>query len=126
MKKLSLFTLFCFIMSIFACKKDNLKPVVSIATPTTSQSVKSNTVLNMTGTVSDDSGLHEMSISIVQASDGKELFKISPNILNKKTYSFGETWTPTVAADTKVVLTVKAMDHSDLLDSKSVEFTITK
>ena len=126
MKKLSLFTLFCLVTSIFACKKENLAPIVSISTPTLNQSIKSKTDFNITGTVSDDNSLHEMSIRIVQASDGKEILNLTPIVHDLKTFSFNETWKPTFTEDTKVIVTVKAIDHSDLSSSKSVEFTITK
>lgn len=75
------------------------------------------------GTVTDKS-LHEMEIKVTKDSDGSQLFKATPKVHDKTEFSFDEHFTPSVAGETAVTLTITVEDHSSNKTVKTVSFTV--
>jgi hypothetical protein len=112
-------------LTIAACHKhdenDTNAPVVTIASPTEAASIQGE--IHIEGTVTDES-LHEMEIKLTKDSDGSELFKATPAVHDETSYTFHEHYTPTVAAETAVTLTITVSDHSENTTTKTVKFTV--
>ena len=119
-----LFSVFC-LLTMAACHDhhadDANAPVLTIKNPIEGASLSGE--IHIQGDVTDES-LHEMEIKITKNSDGSELFKASPGVHNKKEFDFDEYFTPSVAAETAVTLTVTVVDHSDNTTTKTVKFTV--
>ncbi len=118
------FSAFCLLM-IAAChnhhEDDAKAPVLTLENPIEGASLSGE--IHIHGKVTDE-GLHEMEIKLTIDSDGSELLKVTPGVLNKTEYSFDEHVTPMVAIETPVTLTITATDHSDNTTTKTVKFTV--
>ncbi len=128
MKKL-FFLLAITVLGMSACHKDTTDktaPKVTIITPIASSVLPTGKGFSITGTVSDNTGLHEMSIVVTQVSDGKELFNVAPVVHDLTDYTFKEIWTPALTANTDVKVVVTATDHSSNIGTATVLFKVTK
>lgn len=96
-------------------------PVLTIEEPTEGESISGE--VHIHGKVTDES-LHEMEIKITKDSDGSELFKSTPTVHDETEYHFDEHFTPIVAAETPVTLTITVEDHSDHATTKTVKFKV--
>lgn len=129
MKKQNFFLLLALFISVLAfnaCKDDDhdtdtTAPVLTIEEPTEGESISGE--VHIEGKVTDAS-LHEMEIKVTLDSDGSELFKATPTVHDETEYSFDEHFTPTVAAETPVTLTITVEDHTDNVTTKTVKFKV--
>ena len=131
MKKQNLLLLIALIVSAFAfnaCKDDDddhgtdtTAPVLTIEEPTEGESISGE--VHIHGKVTDES-LHVMEIKVTQDSDGSELFKATPAVHDETEYHFDEHFTPTVAEEIPVTLTIMVEDHSDHTTTKTVKFKV--
>ena len=131
MKKQNLLILFALFVSVFAfnaCKDDDddhgtdtTTPVLIIEEPAEGESISGE--VHIHGKATDES-LHEMEIKVTQDSDDSELFKATPTVHDETEYHFDEHFTPTVAAETPVTLTITVEDHSDNVTTKTVKFKV--
>lgn len=129
MKKQNFLLLLALFVSVFAfnaCKDDNdegdtTAPVLTIEEPTEGESISGE--VHIHGKVTDES-LHEMEIKVTLDSDGSELFKATPTVHDETEYHFDEHFTPTVAAETPVTLTITVEDHTDNVTTKTVKFKV--
>jgi hypothetical protein len=120
-----LFAAFC-LFTVAACHdhdhdEDSNAPVVTINSPAENASVSGEVHVECTAT---DASLHEMEVKVTKDSDGSELFKQNPTVHDETEYDFHEHFTPSVAAETAVTLTVTVSDHSDNTTVKTLKFTV--
>lgn len=116
---------FC-LLTVAAChdhdhEEDDDAPVVTISSPAENASVSGEVHVECTAT---DASLHEMEVKVTKDSDGAELFKQNPTVHDATEYDFHEHFTPSVAAETAVTLTVTVSDHSDHTTVKTLKFTV--
>ena len=122
--KTIIFAILC-LLTIAACDKhdesDNNAPVVTIASPTENESISGEVHLEVNVT---DESLHEMEVKVTQDSDGAELYKDTPVVHDKTEYTFHAHFTPTVATETPVTLTIVVSDHSEHTTTKTLKFKV--
>lgn len=100
---------------------DTNAPLLTLNEPAEGASISGQ--VHVEGKVTDES-LHEMEIKVVKDSDGSILLNATPTVHDKTEYSFDEHFTPTVAAETPVTLTITVEDHNDNKTVKTVKFTV--
>jgi len=120
-----LFATLC-LLTVAACHKhdhdeDADTPVLTMGTPAENASVSGEVHIEFTVT---DNSLHELEVKVTKDSDGAELYKANPDVHDKTEYEFHEHFTPTIAAETAVTLTVTVHDHNDNMTTKTVKFTV--
>jgi hypothetical protein len=121
------FALFINVLAFNACKdggddnEDVNAPVLTTEDPVEGESISGE--VHIHGKVTDES-LHEMEIKVTQDSNGAELFKATPTVHDETEYHFDEHFTPTVATETPVTLTITVEDHSDHTTTKTVKFKV--
>lgn len=104
---------------------DKTAPSVTITAPIDNASLSASTAVAIKGTVTDETGLHELTIIVTNDADGKELFKDTPSVHDKTSYDFNESYTPSgVAAAINATLTVIAEDHGSNVTTKTVKFVL--
>jgi hypothetical protein len=123
--KAMLFSLLCTFM-VAACHDHNHEddvaaPTVNILTPTENESVSGEVHVEITVT---DESLHEMEVTVTKDSDGSVLYSDKPSVHDKTEYDFHKHFTPAVADETPVTLTVIVEDHSDRKTTKTVKFKV--
>lgn len=104
-----LFPAMVFIVSSCS-KKENQAPVVSITEPSDNQMFSIPDSVIITGTVTDDESLHEMSLVIVKAT-GDTIAKVFPYVHELKTYNFNYEFRPSDAGTYSIQVT--AEDHTE-------------
>jgi outer membrane lipopolysaccharide assembly protein LptE/RlpB len=88
---------------------DTTTPDVNITSPDADASLQG--AVSIKGEVTDND-LHELSITITREDNGTEVFKKTPSVHSKQSYTIDETWTPSgISAETTMVLTVVVEDH---------------
>ncbi len=100
---------------------DTNAPVLTLEGPTEDISISGE--VHIHGKVTDE-GLHEMEIKVTRDSDNSEIFKAKPKVYDKTEYSFDERFTPTIAAETPVTLTITVEDHGSNKTAKTVKFKL--
>ena len=96
-------------------------PVLTLEGPGEGESISGE--VHIHGKVTDES-LHEMEVKVTKDSDNSELLKVAPTVHDKTEYSFDEHFTPSVAAETPVTLTITVEDHSANKTVKTVKFKV--
>ena len=123
-----LFASFLLILSVFtstSCHKTSENdPTVSITSPAVDEQFANELPIKLTGSVSDADGLHSMTIKVTDDKSGVVLFTKSPNVLNLKTYSFSESWTPKVTDWVDATVTVVAENHGAKQTTQTVKVKI--
>lgn len=113
------------LLTIAACHKhdesDNNAPVVTITSPTENESFTGEVHIEFNVT---DESLHEMEVKVTKDADGSELFKEAPVVHDETDYDYHEHFTPTIAAETALTLTIVVSDHSEHTTTKTVKFTV--
>jgi hypothetical protein len=126
--KISFFVSLLALISFTACHKhedvaDTIAPVLTITAPT--EDASNNGAVAIKGTITDEGGMHEMSLKITKDSDNTVLFSATPTVHDKTTFTLAETWTPTgITVETAVTLTVNVEDHSANKTEKIVKFKV--
>jgi len=122
-----LFAAFCLLI-VAACdthhdhdENDTAAPILTLESPVENTSISGE--VSIKGTVTDES-LHEMEIKVTQDSDGVELHKATPMVHDKTEYTFHELWTPAVAAETAVTLSIVVEDHNGNKTTKTTKFSV--
>jgi hypothetical protein len=118
-----LFAAFCF-TTLAAChhhEDDITAPAITIENPTEGASISGEVHVHIHVT---DESLHEMDVKVTKDSDGSELFTASPAVHDETDYHFEAYFTPSVAAETAVTMTVTVIDHGDNSSTKTVKFTV--
>ncbi len=120
-----LFAALC-LLAVGACHNhddddDTTAPVLTLSEPAEGASISGE--VHVEGKVTDES-LHEMEIKVTKDSDGAVLLNATPEVHDKTEYSFDEHFTPTVAAETPVTLTITVEDHNANKTVKTVKFKV--
>jgi Bacterial Ig domain len=104
---------------------DKTAPGVTITSPTDNASLPASAAIAIKGTVTDEASLHELTITVTNDADSKELFKATPTVHDKTSYTISESFTPSgVTAAINATLTVTAEDHNSNITTKAVKFVI--
>lgn len=104
---------------------DKTAPGVTITSPTDNASLAATSSVVIKGTVTDEASLHELTITVTNDADNKELFKATPTVHDKTSYTINESFTPEgVTAAINATLTVTAEDHGSNITTKTVKFVI--
>lgn len=121
-----LFAAFC-LLTLAACHDDHHNgddtnaPVVVVDTPAENASISGEVHIEFTVT---DESLHEMEVKVTKDSDGSELYVEHPTVHDATEYDFHEHFTPSVAEETAVTLTITVEDHSSNVTTKTVKFIV--
>jgi len=114
-------------LSFTACHKhehdenDKQAPQLTITKPAEGAVVQGAVQIALA--VTDDIGLHYMTVVVTRDSDGSEAYKQEVDVHDKTSYNFDKSFTPTgLTAETSMTLTVKAEDHGENQTVKTVKF----
>ncbi len=111
--------------SFSSCHKhddeDGNAPVITLEEPAENEVISGE--VHIHGIVTDES-LHEMEIKVTKDADNSELFSAAPTVHDETDYHFDEHFTPSVAAETPVTLTITVEDHSANTTTKVVKFKV--
>jgi len=114
-------------LSFTACHKhehdenDQQAPQLTITKPAEGAVVQGAVQIALA--VTDDIGLHYMTVVVTRDSDGSEAYKQEVDVHDKTSYNFDKSFTPTgLTAETSMTLTVKAEDHGENQTVKTVKF----
>lgn len=103
---------------------DTARPVVSISSPAANQVFVSGNTINISGNVSDDYGLYQGYIRIVNDANGLEIVKQPYIIHGIKSYNYNFSHTPAVSTTVDYTVTVSFEDHGYNVASKSVKIKV--
>lgn len=103
---------------------DTTAPVITITTPVMSQAFNSGNAINITGNISDDFGLYQGYIRIVNDANGFEMVRQPYVIHGVKSYNLNYTHTPVVSAASDYTITVSFEDHGYNVTTKSVKVKV--
>jgi uncharacterized lipoprotein YbaY len=95
-----------------ACKKDKgdtEKPTITIMTPTANQQFTPGQVVNISATITDNDGLHEIHLFVTNKASGADVVHMAQHV-DVKTYNLNNTFT--AGAGITYVLKFAATDHS--------------
>lgn len=111
-----------------ACKEDHdhdendvTAPILTVEEPVGGAVISGE--VHIRGTVTDES-LHEMEIKVTVDATGTELFKVTPTVHDLTEYHFDEHFTPNVAAETAVTLTITVEDHNHVSSGIELSFIV--
>lgn len=108
---LSLTVIAALAFTISSCDpKQNTAPVIDIEEPLASDTILLGDSVHVEGTVTDDESLHELMVTVTNATGGT-VFQSVPTVHDLKTYSFHYHVTP-LSTGTHT-LTVIAEDHEE-------------
>lgn len=122
---LSLAVLSALVITITGCKKpENEKPEIEITSPADNAMITTGSTIAITGTVTDNDELHEMSIKVMRHSDDSLIQAWYPTVHAMESYAFSETLTINVSAETEYHLEVEAEDHDGNKTSAERHFSV--
>jgi Bacterial Ig domain len=104
---------------------DVTPPEVTILTPTANQSFTNGTVISITGKLTDDYGLYQGTIKVVNDATGFILVNQPYEIHGLLSYNFSLNHTVSVNSATDYTITVSFEDHGLNTSSKSVKVKAT-
>ena len=108
---------------IIVDNSDDSFPVVVVNTPTDNQELANGSVINVTGTVSDNS-LYQGSITLRNESNGLIMKDQYYEIHYIPSYNFSMSYTASVSAPTDYTITVKFEDHGHNQTVKTVKVKV--
>jgi|1185.fasta_scaffold401339_2 outer membrane lipoprotein-sorting protein len=97
--------------SFLSCNKGNtgVKPVIDLVSPSDNQQFTAGQVVNITGTVSDTEGIHEVHVYVINVTNSAEVLHFMDHI-DAATYNINQHFTAVAATNYKV--RVEATNHS--------------
>jgi hypothetical protein len=104
--------------------QDSIAPVVTINTPTEGQVFSSGTSVSMTGRVTDETGLYQGTVKLVNNATGNEVKSQEYQIHGFSSYDYIVTYAPTITTPTDFTVVVSFMDHGLNSTSRSVKIKI--
>jgi phosphate-selective porin len=104
---------------------DVVAPVITITAPFENQDVPSGTTLNITGLITDDYGLYQGSVRIINNANGFELLKQAYIIHGIRSYNFSLSFNHTVTTVTNCTVIVSFEDHGSNTATKQVSIKIS-
>ena len=103
---------------------DTTPPVITISTPTESQTYTSGSTIQMTGRISDDLGLYRGTIKLVNDANGLVLKEQAYEIHGLLAYNFSLSHTAVVSAAADYTVTVSFEDHGLNTVTRSVKVKV--
>ncbi|MBL0269184.1 MAG: hypothetical protein IPP99_11110 [Chitinophagaceae bacterium] len=103
---------------------DTTPPVITISTPTESQTYTSGSTIHMTGRISDDLGLYRGTIKLVNDANGLVLKEQAYEIHGLLAYNFSLSHTAVVSAAADYTVTVSFEDHGLNTVTRSVKVKV--
>ncbi len=103
---------------------DVTAPVIEIATPATDQIFISGNTINITGRLTDDYGLYQGSIKIINDATGAVLKEQLYEIHGLKLYDYSLAYTTSVTVAADYTITVSFEDHGLNRTTKSVKVKV--
>jgi hypothetical protein len=104
--------------------QDTVAPVVTIATPATSQVFTSGNTISMTGTITDETGLYRGSVKLIDDATGDEVKQQLYEIHGFLAYNFTVTHTAVVTAPVNYTVVVSFEDHGLNATTRSVKIKV--
>jgi hypothetical protein len=106
---------------LWGCKKENAAPVITITSPTQSQTFTKGATVNVMGTAADDKALHEAAV-IVTNSWGDTVLSEYPTVHSQPSFDFNYSFQ---AVDSGMHhVTVVFADHDNAETYEEVMFTV--
>jgi hypothetical protein len=125
MKLTNIVSLALVALALVACKKeDGEPPVISISQPLATASFSVGDTLSISGTVTDDEGLHEVFVNLVNTSNGDSVLWSMGGHTHDNPYTFQGSYVLNVAPNTGIELRVEAIDETDLQTESHLHFHI--
>ncbi len=103
---------------------DTTPPVITISTPTESQTFTSGNTIQMTGRISDDLGLYKGTVKLVNDANGLVLKEQAYEIHGLLAYNFSLAHTAVVSAASNYTVTVSFEDHGLNTVTRSVKIKV--
>jgi hypothetical protein len=103
---------------------DTTAPILSITNPVDNQIFTSGTLFNITGNITDDYGLYQGYVRIVNDANGVELKKQAYEIHGIKSYNFTVPFTPLVTTPSDYTVIVFFEDHGNNIVTQSVKIKV--
>jgi phosphate-selective porin len=100
---------------------DVTAPEISIFTPTANQSFSNGSVINITGRITDDFGLYQGTIRVVNDATGFVLLNQPYEIHGLLLYNFSLNYTVAASSVSDYTITVSFQDHGLNTTTKSVK-----
>lgn len=104
--------------------EDTTAPVIVINTPISGQVLTSGLPVNMTGRITDDMGLYQGTVKLINDATGEVLKNQAYEIHGFKLYDFSVSYVPVVTASTDMTVTVSFIDHGLNNATQSVKFKV--
>ena len=104
--------------------QDSIAPVVTISTPADNQVFASGSSVSMTGRITDETGLYQGSVKLVNDATGEEVKNQQYAIHGFRSYDYTVTHTPSVGVPTDFTVTVNFFDHGLNSTTRSVKIKI--
>ena len=103
---------------------DTTAPVLAITTPTANQVFTNGNVITVTGKITDDLGLYQGTIRIVNDANGDVLKQQQYEIHGILSYNFNIAYTTAITAASDYTVTVTFNDHGLNATTKSVKVKV--
>jgi hypothetical protein len=103
---------------------DTLAPVITITTPVIDQIFANGSIINVTGKLTDDLGLYQGSIRIVNDANNAIMKEQLYEIHGLLSYDFAIAYTATVTIASNYTVTVSFEDHGLNKTTKSVKIKV--
>lgn len=108
-----------------ACKKDDGDgPVITINQPLATATFANGDTIHVQGTVTDDEGLHEVFVELVNTSDGDAVLWSAGGHTHDNPYTFEGSYVVNVAANSGLELKVEATDETGNTTEEHLHFHI--
>jgi hypothetical protein len=104
--------------------QDTTAPILTINNPVADQVFTSGTTFNISGSITDDYGLYQGYVRVVNEANGLEQKKQNYEIHGIASYNFSVPFTPAVSGTTIFIVTVFFEDHGSNSVTKTVRIKI--
>ena len=107
MKYIALFL--CALVLITSCSKETNRPLMRIISPFNNQVFTSGETVNIRGTISDDTQVHDLHMTITNTSTGTQIMHLNEH-LDTQVYTLSQSFI--VQAGNSYTIKIEADDHS--------------
>jgi len=106
MKNIALFL--CLLLTFASCSKETNRPQMRIISPLNNQVFSSGETVAVRGTISDDTGIHDLHMTITNTSTGTQLMHLNEH-LDTQLYTLDESFV--AQAGNSYTIKIEADDH---------------
>jgi hypothetical protein len=103
---------------------DTIPPILEINTPLPNQVFTGSNTINVTGKITDESGLYRGSVNIVNDANGDVLKEQLYEIHGILSYNFNVAYTPSVTTVSNYTVTVSFEDHGLNTTTQSIKVKV--